>query len=57
MSEVLAVAREGDLTVEIPGSTSEVGLLSRSLNALIRDYGQIVAGRTTASGCGPWSRA
>ncbi|MGH2347460.1 MAG: hypothetical protein ACRDG4_19715, partial [Chloroflexota bacterium] len=44
VSQALAAAREGDLTVEMPASESEVGLLSLSLNGLISDYGQIVGG-------------
>jgi methyl-accepting chemotaxis protein len=44
VSQALAAAREGDLTVEMPASDSEVGLLSLSLNGLISDYGQIVGG-------------
>ncbi|HVA89902.1 MAG TPA: methyl-accepting chemotaxis protein [Chloroflexota bacterium] len=49
VSQALAVAREGDLTVEIPPSDSEVGLLSLSLNGLISDYGLIVGGIVQAS--------
>ncbi|MDB5075598.1 MAG: methyl-accepting chemotaxis sensory transducer with sensor [Chloroflexi bacterium] len=49
VSQALAVAREGDLTVQIPDSESEVGLLSLSLNGLINDYGQIVGGIVHAS--------
>jgi methyl-accepting chemotaxis protein len=49
VSQALAVAREGDLTVQIPDSESEVGLLSLSLNGLIYDYGQIVGGIVHAS--------
>jgi methyl-accepting chemotaxis protein len=49
VSQALAVAREGDLTVQVPDSESEVGLLSLSLNGLISDYGQIVGGIIHAS--------
>jgi len=49
VSQALAVAREGDLTVQVPDSESEVGLLSLSLNGLISDYGQIVGGIIRAS--------
>jgi len=49
VSQALAVAREGDLTVQVPDSESEVGLLSLSLNGLISDYGQIVGGIVRAS--------
>ena len=49
VSQALAIAREGDLTVEIPPSDSEVGLLSLSLNGLISDYGLIVGGIVQAS--------
>jgi methyl-accepting chemotaxis protein len=49
VSQALAVAREGDLTVQVPDSESEVGLLSLSLNGLIGDYGQIVGGIIHAS--------
>ncbi len=49
VSQALANAREGDLTVQVPDSESEVGLLSLSLNGLINDYGQIVGGIIHAS--------
>jgi methyl-accepting chemotaxis protein len=49
VSQALANAREGDLTVHVPDSESEVGLLSLSLNGLINDYGQIVGGIIHAS--------
>lgn len=49
VSQALAVVREGDLTVQVPDSESEVGLLSLSLNGLISDYGQIVGGIMRAS--------
>ncbi|HWE64101.1 MAG TPA: methyl-accepting chemotaxis protein, partial [Chloroflexota bacterium] len=49
VSQALSVAREGDLTVQVPDSESEVGLLSLSLNGLISDYGQIVGGIIRAS--------
>jgi methyl-accepting chemotaxis protein len=44
VAQALSVARGGDLTVHIPDSESEVGLLSLSLNGLISDYSQIVGG-------------
>lgn len=49
VSQALAVAREGDLTVQVPDSESEVGLLALSLNGLISDYSQIVGGIMRAS--------
>jgi len=49
VSQALAVVREGDLTVQVPDSESEIGLLSLSLNGLIGDYGQIVGGIIHAS--------
>lgn len=42
VSQALAGARDGDLTVQVPAAASEVGLLSLSLNGLLSDYSQIV---------------
>jgi methyl-accepting chemotaxis protein len=44
VSRVVALARDGDLTVQVPNSESEVGLLALALNGMISDYGRIVGG-------------
>jgi methyl-accepting chemotaxis protein len=44
VSQVLALARDGDLTVQVPDRESEVGLLALALNGMISDYGRIVGG-------------
>jgi methyl-accepting chemotaxis protein len=44
VSQVLALARDGDLTVQIPDRESEVGILALALNGMISDYGRIVGG-------------
>ena len=49
VSQALSVAREGDLTVEVPNLESEVGLVSVLINGLLTDYSQIVGGIIQAS--------
>lgn len=49
VSAALSVVREGDLTVRIPASESEVGLLGIELNGLITGYSGIVGGIIRAS--------
>jgi methyl-accepting chemotaxis protein len=49
VSQALTVAREGDLTVEVPAAESEVGLIALMVNGLLADYSQMVAGIIRAS--------
>ncbi len=49
VSQALAAARDGDLTVEAPSADSEVGLLSVMINGLLSDYSATVAGIMRAS--------
>ncbi len=49
MSTALTAARNGDLTVEVPNSASEVGLVSVMVNGLLGDYGDMVSGIIRAS--------
>jgi methyl-accepting chemotaxis protein len=49
VSQALTLAREGDLTVEVPAAESEVGLIALMVNGLLADYSQMVAGIIRAS--------
>ncbi len=49
VSQALAAARDGDLTVEVPSANSEVGLIAVMINGLLGDYSATVAGIIRAS--------
>jgi len=49
VSQALAAARDGDLTVEVPSADSEVGLIAVMINGLLGDYSATVAGIIRAS--------